>query len=103
MNEMIPPNHILRATHFTLYWAMVFCRNHTARTNANPRIGYEIMDSIHEVPNILDRWGTYDNDIDKLRTYFGCFDPYKWKIPDSPLEAPDLLQLFNRKANEFKK
>lgn len=53
MNEMIP-NHILRATHFTLYWAMVFCRNYTAGTNVNPRIVYEIMDAIHEIPNIID-------------------------------------------------
>ena len=30
-----------------------------------PTSYYEIMDSIHEIPNILDRWGTYDNNIDK--------------------------------------
>ena len=102
MNPEIP-EQVLKATHFTLYWAMVYCRNYTAGQDANPRVVYEMMEAIHEIPNILDRWGTWDNNIEKLRMYFGCFDHKKWNKPYDPIQAPDLVMVFNRKLDELRK
>ena len=97
------PDEILKAAHFALYWAMVFCRNYAAGKAANTRVVYDLMDAIHEIPNIIDRWGTYDNNIEKLRLYFGCFDHKKWNTPDDPIQAPDLVAVFNRKLDELTK
>jgi len=71
MTEKVP-DHVLKAAHWTLYWAMVFCRNCTAGKIADTRLVFELMEALHEVPEILNRWGGHNN-VDILRMYFGCF------------------------------
>ena len=99
--QILIPVH--RATLYTLHWAMVFCRNFASNPKANMAIVYDLMDAIHEIPNILERWGTYDNDIKKLRLYFGCFNYHKWENTESYQKPPDLVSIFNDKLAEFEK
>lgn len=95
------PQNVIRAANYTLYRAMVYCRNIVGDSNTGVRIVYEIMNAIHEIPNILDRWGTNNNDIEKLRHYFGYFDHTKWRDSNSALTAPDLVQIFDEKLKEI--
>jgi len=95
------PDAVHRAALHTLYRAMVFCRNFSANPKANIAVVYDLMDALHEVPNILDRWGTYDNDIKKLRKYFGCFNHRKWKDEESFHRPPDLVRIFDEMLIEF--
>ena len=80
---------------------MVFCRNYTAGGNADQKLIYEIMDALHEIPQILNQWGG-DNNIEKVRMYFACFDHAKWCNNHDILQAPDLVNIFNIKLNEYK-
>ena len=79
---------------------MVFCRNMALWEHIDNRTIYELMDAIHEVPNIIDRWGTYDNNIDKLRFYFGLFRHQKWHQDEMLFVPPDLVYIFD---NQLKK
>jgi hypothetical protein len=101
MTERIP-NHVLKSAHWTLYWAMVFCRNYTAGKNADIRLVYEMMDALHAIPEILNRWGGHNN-VDTLRMYFGCFNHAKWRKPEDTPQPPDLVAVFNQKMDEFNK
>ncbi len=62
---------------------------------------YELMNALHEVPMILDRWGTYDNDVEKLRWYFRCFRHQQWEDEESFDKPPDLVRVFDDKLAEF--
>ncbi len=97
MTNKIPQN-ILNAAHHTIYIAMVFCRNIAlSEDRDNNKIIYELMDALHEVPNILARWGTYDNDTNKLRQYFGYFNHSKWNDDKRLFSVPDLVSIFEEK------
>jgi hypothetical protein len=94
------PEKVLRAAHYTLYRAMVFCRNYSADAQAPLDTVYNLMDALHEIPQILSRWGTFDNDIGKLKMYFGLFryDNCTYKVSDFP--PPDLVKIFEDALNE---
>lgn len=81
---------------------MVFCRNYTAGKNVDPRLIYEMMDALHEIPEILNRWGG-DNNADKLREYFGYFDSKKWCHGDDAPHPPDLVRFFDQKLKEYQR
>ena len=95
------PVAVHRAALHTLYRAMVFCRNFATNPNANIAVVQDLMDALHEVPCILDRWGTYDNSVEKLRLYFGCFNHQKWKNEEAWENPPDLVLVFNDKLREL--
>jgi len=97
------PDAVRRAALHTLYRAMVYCRNIAGNPGARMAVVYDLMDALHEIPNILDGWGTYDNDVAKLRLYFGCFKHEKWRDDDSLLRAPDLTRVFDEKLTELEK
>lgn len=97
------PEAVHRAALHTLYWAMVFCRNFSLDPKANMAVVYDLMDALHEVPNILDRWGTHDNNVEKLRQYFRHFNHEKWKNEESFQTPPDLVRTFNDKLVELEK
>jgi hypothetical protein len=63
----------------------------------------DLMDALHEVPNILSQWGTHGNDIEKLRLYFGCFNHSKWENLEASPKPPDLVDIFNYKLAEFER
>ena len=90
------PQKTLRAAHLTLYRALVFCRNYSANKDASQEVVYDLMDALHEIPQILNAWGTSDNDVEKLRRYFGCFDHNRWRDVSEFLRAPDLVQVFDQ-------
>lgn len=85
----------MRAALYTLHRAMVFCRNYSADKGAPQDVVYDLMDALHEVPEILRRWGTYDNNVEKLRLYFGCFHHDKWKGLSEHISPPDLVRIFD--------
>ncbi len=91
------PKNVHRTAPYTLYWEMVYFRNYSSDPKANIEFVYDLMVALHEVPNILDRWGTYDNDVEKLRLYFGCFNHRKWEGEESFHKPPDLVKMFNNK------
>jgi hypothetical protein len=61
-----------------------------------------MMDALHPIPESLNHWGEHNN-VDRLRMYFGCFNYEKWRKSEASVQAPDLVTLFNRKMDEFKK
>ena len=79
------PQKVLSAALYTLYRAMVFCRNYSGDRNAAQDVVYDLMDALHEIPEILRRWGTSDNNVEKLKLYFGCFHHEKWRERSQPL------------------
>ena len=94
----IPPR-VLKAALFALYHAAVFSRNYVRADNGTEAV-YQIMDAIHEVPQILLRWGTSDNDEEKIRRYLGYFDSERFRLSDPHSVAPDLVALFDAKLKE---
>ena len=94
----VPPK-VLNAALFALYHATVFSRNYVRGKHGTEAV-YQIMDAIHEVPQVLLRWGTSDNNEEKLRDYFGYFDSKHFRELDAHSLAPDLVALFDRKLQE---
>jgi hypothetical protein len=87
------PQEVLKAAHYALYRALVFARN-CARQSGSAEMVYELMDALHEVPQILNGWGTSDNDVAKLRTYFRYFQHERWKEHSPNFTPPDLITIF---------
>ena len=103
MNETIP-EYVLKAAHYTLYRAMVFCRNYTSSKDANLKLIYEMMDTIHTIPDILNNWSKCNISIDTLRLTFSCFDYAKWRATEYNFDPPpDLLRIFNYRLEEYQK
>ena len=94
----VPPK-ILNAALFALYHATVFSRNYVRAKDGTEAV-YQIMDAVHEVPQILLNWGTFGNDEEKLRAYFGYFDSKRFRELDPYSMAPDLVALFDAKLRE---
>jgi hypothetical protein len=97
MNE-VPPR-VLNAALHALYHATVFSRNFVRAKHGTEAV-YQIMDAVHEVPQILLHWGTSDNNEEKLRAYFGYFDSKHIQELDDDSMAPDLVALFDEKLRE---
>ena len=89
------PSEILDAASYTIYRALVFCRNYSGQADASLKLIHELMDSLHEIPQILSAWGTYSNDADKLRRYFGYFQHERWKDHSPHFTPPDLVGIFD--------
>jgi hypothetical protein len=94
----VPPR-VLNAALFALYHATVFSRNYV-RGKHGIEAAYQIMDAVHEVPQILFRWGISDNNEEKLRRYFGYFHSKRFRELDPFSMAPDLVALFDEKLRE---
>ncbi len=93
------PDKVMSAALCTLHRAMVFCRNYSADKCAPQDLVYDLMDALHEVPDILRRWGAYDNNVEKLKLYFGCFHHEKWKGRSAHFSPPDLVRIFEEELN----
>jgi hypothetical protein len=93
------PEKVMSAALYTLYRAMVFCRNYSGDKSAPQDVVYDLMDALHEVPEILRRWGTYDNNVEKLKLYFGCFHHDKWKGRSEHFSPPDLVRIFEEELH----
>ena len=105
MSATVPtpvPDKVMSAALYTLYRAMVFCRNYSADSKAPQDVVYDLMDALHEVPQILSRWGTSDNDIQKLKQYLGCFHHDRWKERSAHFTPPDLVRIFEEALDEQK-
>ncbi len=83
---MKAPDYILEAVMDTLEWAMVYCRNYTLREKPDINQINELMEAIHEVPNIASRWP--EGALDEIKLHLGCFDYEKWK------DSPNLVSYF---------
>ena len=89
-----PPEPVLEAALYTLYWALVYSRNLTAQPSAEAaKQIYQLTDAIHPIPELLTAWPRAS--IDDLRLYFACFDHRRWE------GAPDLVGVFERKLAEL--
>jgi hypothetical protein len=93
------PENVMRAALYTLYRAMVYCRNYSSAAKAPQDVVCNLMDALHEIPEILRRWGTYDNNVEKLRLYFGCFHHERWKERAEHLSPPDWVRIFEEKLH----
>jgi hypothetical protein len=88
------PQTILAAAFFTPHRALVHCRNITGSPKTDRRQeAYEIMESIHEVPDFLANWQFHD--LKELRLHLSCFDSAKW------VGSPNLIKLFDAKLHEL--
>lgn len=88
------PDYVIKALCNTLHWATVYCRNYTLGENVSIKQINEIMEAIHEVPNMLFRWD--DNKIDEVKLHLGCFDSSKWG------GAPNLVAHFEESLKSCK-
>ncbi len=93
------PEKVMSAALYTLYRAMVFCRNYSGDKSAPQDVVYDLMDALHEVPEILRRWGTHHNNVEKLKLYFGCFHHDKWKGRSEHFSPPDLVSIFEEELH----
>lgn len=98
MGEPVP-TPVLRAANETLYFALVFCRNYALRKDANPRLLYEIMEAIHEIPKSMNIWAMYNHDVKTLRVHLKCFDHTRWP----GVQAPDLVGIFDNRLEIYSK
>ncbi len=89
------PDVVMDAALYTLYHAMVYCRNYSGDTGASQDVVYDLMDALHEVPQILRHWGTSNNNVEKLKQYFGCFQHERW-TDKTLLPPPDLVRIFEK-------
>lgn len=97
------PNEVLHASLQTAFKAMIFCRAYASDIQAPQDVVYELMDALHEVPQILSQWGIDGNDIEKLKFYFGLFRHEYWSKRPTPLPAPNLVAIFEMAlADQYK-
>ena len=89
----IAPEPILRAGNQTIHWACVFCRNQTLSKEVSVQMINDIMEAIHEVPQMLVDWEHHD--LAEIRMHLRCFKNSRWPY------APDLVVYFDQKLNEF--
>jgi hypothetical protein len=93
------PENVMRAALYTLYRAMVYCRNYSADSKAPQDVVYDLMDALHEIPEILRRWGIHDNNVDKLKLYLGCFNHERWKERSEHFSPPDMVRIFEEELH----
>lgn len=94
------PKKILEATLFALYHATVFSRNCVKSEGGSDAV-YQVMEAIHDIPQILLRWGTFDNNEEKIRAYLGYFNPTKFGTFDGVITAPNLVELYDKKMHDL--
>jgi hypothetical protein len=90
------PQTILNAALFTLYRALVHCRNLTLSPKEDRRQEVdEIMEAIHDVPDFLANWQFHD--LKELRLHLNCFDSTTCS------GSPNLTKIFDMKLQEIEK
>ena len=92
----------MRAALHALYHAQIAARSFCGAKERAAAPIFDLMDAVHEVPQILLRWGTQDNDEQKLRQYFGYFRAAKWKSELPECYSPDLVQRFEEMLHDDK-
>ncbi len=76
----IAPETVLRAGLRVTSWGMVWCRKWALEGSASRRQVAELMDALHEVPNMLQDWDGHD--VDEIRLHLGCYNAGRWGGPD---------------------
>jgi hypothetical protein len=89
----IAPEPILRAGNETISWACIFLRNQTLQDGASLRMINELMEAIHEVPNMLANWGGHT--VQDVRHHLSCFQAPRWH------SAPNLVTFFNQRLVKY--
>jgi hypothetical protein len=98
----IAPEPILKASLMTIHWATVFARNWTCHPDVPVQMVNDLMEAIHDVPNILMHWNT-DNSLDMLLTHLSWFDERSWKhqVDESRFSVPRLVAFFRNRLKDF--
>ena len=89
----VAPEPILRAGHDAVHLACIYCRRAALDGSASLPMIAQLMDAIHEVPQMLSQWGKHT--VAELRTHLGCFQATKWP------GMPDLVAHFDEKLRQY--
>lgn len=89
----LAPEPILRAALDTVGWACIFIRNQTIREGAPTKMINDVMEAIHEVPQLLTHWRP--DSLATVRIHLDCFPASEWQ------DAPDLLAFFEQRLNDY--
>lgn len=97
----IAPDNILNAVLDTIHHATVCARNWTASDEFPRDAVFELMDALHELPQIIRRWS--DHEIDDILMFLNCFDVQKWRITIDVERhfIPDFAEFFVDRLEQY--
>jgi hypothetical protein len=93
MSGKLAPEPIFRASLRVLHVAACTTRNWTLSEDISRKQINDLWEAIHEIPDLVKRWGADEECLRELRMYLKEYD-CKWSFPK-------LEQIFNQALNEL--
>ena len=97
----LAPEPILHAVLYTVHRATVSCRNWSLSDDISREQINELMEAVHELPQIVRNWDS--SSLDEIMTHLRCFEPAKWRARiDTELHSvPDVAEIFQQQMGEY--